>query len=73
MCNTQSKRFCARCAAAVLVQLSRNQGSKTYKSFLHPIPLQQQFRGNAQKYKSLAALRNWGGANIQRRQRKLGF
>jgi hypothetical protein len=73
MCNTKSKRFCARCAASVLIQFSRNQSSKTYQAFLRPIPLRQQFKGNVQKYKSLAALRNWGGANIQRRQRKLGF
>ncbi len=73
MCNPQSKRLCARCAAAVLVQFSRNQGSKTHTSFLHPITLRQQFGGNVQKYKSLAALRNWGGAKIQGRQRKVGF
>lgn len=73
MCNSQSKRLCARCAASVLVQFSRNQGSKTYMGFLRSIPLQQQFRGNVQKYKSLAALRNWGGAKSQGRQRKLGF
>lgn len=41
--------------------------------FLRYIPLQQQFRGNVKKYKSLAALRNWGGAKSQGRQRKMGF
>lgn len=73
MCHKSSKNMCRRCAALVLVQLSRNPFSKRYQHGLHPISIYQQFAKNPQKLKSLVALRNWGGAKTQRHQRKMGF